>query len=325
LSKDGFLKRQDLESYTLQGRGGKGRKGAFVLEEDAIAMVSVTHTHRELFFFTTKGRVLTLRGHMVPETKTGKGKQIAKLLPLEEGEQVVTLYGGALDDLNYAFFITKKGVAKRIKLSELANSIRPRRIITLDNGDEIAQVRLTTGKDDLLLVTAGAQALRVSEEEFRAMGRDARGVRGMHLAPDDVIISCDVIAQEDGPDADQEAENYILILSERGVGKRSRFEEFTPHHRGTSGVRAMNLGPRTGKLVGCWTVREQDEIIAITTRGRMIRVAVSDTPLLSRVAMGNITVRLDEGDAVADCSVVRMEGELPSAQEQDAGGGEENP
>jgi DNA gyrase subunit A len=297
LSQDGFLKRQDLESYTLQGRGGKGRKGAFVLEEDAISAVSVTHTHRELYFFTTRGRVLVLRGHMVPETKTGKGKQIAKLLPLEAGEQVVTLYGGELNDLNYAFFITKGGVAKRIELSELAESIRPRRVITLDEGDEIAQVRLTTGKDDLLLMTAEAQALRVPEEEFRSMGRSARGVRGMRLAPKDFIISCDVVS----------AECHIMILSERGVGKRSRFDEFTPHHRGTSGVRAMNLGPKTGRLVGCWAVRDQDELIAITTRGRMIRVAVQEMPLLSRTAMGNITVRLDGGDQVADCSIVRMD------------------
>lgn len=304
LSQDGFLKRQDLESYTLQGRGGKGRKGAFVPEEDAIAMVSVTHTHRELYFFTSRGRVLTLRGHMIPETKSGKGKQIAKLLPLEKEEHVVALYGGELTGLNYAFFITRSGVAKRIELSELAGSNRPRRVITLDEGDEIAQVRLTTGKDDLLLMTAGAQALRVPEEEFRSMGRSARGVRGMRLAPDDVIISCDVVSEE----------SHILILSERGVGKRSRFEEFTPHHRGTSGVRAMNLGPKTGRLIGCWAVRDQDEIIAITTRGRMIRVAVQEMPLLSRTAMGNITVRLDEGDLVADCSIVRMDEDRPEPE-----------
>ena len=105
----------------------------------------------------------------------------------------------------------------------------------------------------------------------------------------------------------QSPQSHIFILSERGVGKRSRFDDFTPHHRGTSGVRAMNLGPKTGKLIGCWTVREYDEIIAITTRGRMIRVAISETPLLNRIAMGNITVRLDEGDLVADCSVVRMD------------------
>ena len=310
LSKDGFLRRQDLESYTLQGRGGKGRKGASVQEDDSIATVCVTHTHRDLYFFTNKGRVLSLKGFSIPETRTGKGKQISRLLPLEEGERVVTLSSGDLEGLNYVFFLTKDAVAKRIQLSELVDSNRPRRIITLDDGDEIAQVRLTTGRDDLLLMTAGAQALRVPEEEFRSMGRGARGVQAMRLAPGDFIISCDVVCE----DCD------ILILSERGVGKRTRFAEFTPHHRATSGVRAMNLGPRTGRLVCCHAVRGQDEMIAISTRGRTIRVAVQEIPLLSRVAMGNITVRLDEGDLVADCTIVRTEDRMG---EQTTEGGEQ--
>ena len=309
LSKDGFLRRQDLESYTLQGRGGKGRKGASVQEDDSIATVCVTHTHRDLYFFTNKGRVLSLKGFSIPETRMGKGKQISRLLPLEEGERVVTLSSGDLEGLNYVFFLTKDAVAKRIQLSELVDSNRPRRIITLDDGDEIAQVRLTTGRDDLLLMTAGAQALRVPEEEFRSMGRGARGVQAMRLAPGDFIISCDVVCE----DCD------ILILSERGVGKRTRFAEFTPHHRATSGVRAMNLGPRTGRLVCCHAVRGQDEMIAISTRGRTIRVAVQEIPLLSRVAMGNITVRLDEGDLVADGTIVRTEDRMGGQTE----GGEE--
>ena len=161
------------------------------------------------------------------------------------------------------------------QLDNLIDINRPRRVITLDEGDEIAQVRLTTGRDDLLLMTAEAQALRVPEEEFRAMGRGARGVRAMRLAPGDSIISCDVVSE----DCD------ILILSERGVGKRTRFAEFTPHHRATSGVRAMNLGARTGRLVCCHAVRDQDEMIAVSTRGRTIRVAMQEIPLLSHVAM----------------------------------------
>ncbi|NLL37757.1 MAG: DNA gyrase subunit A [Fretibacterium sp.] len=301
LSKDGFLKRQDLESYTLQGRGGKGRKGAIVRDEDAVATVYVTHTHSDLYFFTTHGRVMTLKGFAVPETRSGKGKQIARLLPLEEGEQVVTLNGGSTEGLNYVFFLTRSGVAKRVALAELEGSVRPRRIISLDKGDEIAQVLLTTGRDDLLLMTAGAQGLRVSEEEFRPMGRTARGVRAMRLSEGDHIISCDVVCEE----------SDLLILSEKGVAKRTRFSEFTPRHRATSGVRAMKLGKRTGRLVGGRAVREQDEVIAITARGRMIRVAVQEIPLLSRMAMGNITVRLDEGDLVADCSIVRTEDEGP--------------
>ncbi len=307
LSKDGFLRRQDLESYTLQGRGGKGRKGAVVQEEDAIATVCVTHTHCDLYFFTTRGRVMSLKGFTVPETKTGKGKQISKLLPLEENEQVVTLNGGdgSMEGYNYLFFLTKGGVAKRIEMSELSSSNRPRRVISLDEDDEIAQVRPTTGNDDLLLMTADAQALRVSEQEFRSMGRDARGVRAMRLAEGDTIISCDVVDEE----------SYLMVISELGVGKRTNFQEFTPRHRGGVGIKAMNLGPKTGRLVGCKAVREQDEMIVITNRGRMIRVAVQEMPLLSRTAMGNITVRLDDGDSVADCSVVKMDNDTEKQAE----------
>ncbi|MBQ9564421.1 MAG: DNA gyrase subunit A [Synergistaceae bacterium] len=295
LSQDGFLKRQDLESYTLQGRGGKGRKGASVQEDDSIATVCVTHTHRDLYFFTSHGRVMSVKGYAIPETRTGKGKQAARILPLETGERVVTLAPGGATGWNFAFFITRNGIAKRVPVSELIDSSRPRRVITLDEGDEIAQVRLTGGKDDLLLMTADAKALRVPEEEFRPMGRAARGVRAMSLSDGDSIITCDVVS----------ADSEILILSERGFGKRTNFDEFTPHHRATGGVRAMNVTAKTGRLLGCYTVRPQDEMIVITTRGRMIRVAVSDLPKSSRTSMGNITVRLDEGDLVADCSIVR--------------------
>ena len=297
LSQDGYLKRQDLESYTLQGRGGKGRKGATVQEDDSIATLCVTHTHHDIYFFTNRGRVLSIRGHSIPETRSGKGKLATRLLPLESGERVVTLAAGGATGWQYAFFLTKQGVAKRVGVAELLNSNRPRRIISLDEGDEIAQVRLTSGKDELLIMTAEAKALRVPEDEFRSMGRGARGVRAMNLSEGDSIISCDVV------DLDCE----ILILSERGFGKRTRFDEFTLHHRAGGGVRAMNVTPKTGRLLGCYTVREQDEMIVITTRGRMVRVAVRELPQSSRLSMGNITVRLDEGDLVAGCSIVRAD------------------
>ena len=138
------------------------------------------------------------------------------------------------------------------------------------------------------------------------MGRSARGVRAMNLAGDDHIISCDVAG--DGED--------VMLLSERGVGKRTRFDEFTPHHRATGGMLAMKISERTGRLVACHAVHEQDEMIAVTVRGRMIRVAVQEIRLLGRAATGDITVRLDEGDLVADCSVVRADA-LRSGEPED--------
>jgi len=304
LSKDGFLRRKNLDEYQTQARGGKGRKGAVIHEEDAAESVTVTHTHNDVWFFTSKGRILTLKGHLIPETKTGKGKIISRILPLEEGEGVVELHGGELNGLNFGFFITRNGIAKRLEMSEMSDSSRPRRVITLDDGDEIAQVRLTDGENDLLIMTEKAQCLRVSEKEFRAMGRTARGVIGMRLAEGDRVISCDVV----------EDNRHVLVISEKGLGKRSLFSEYTPHHRGTSGVRAMALGDRTGKLIGCWSVGEHDEIMAITARGRMIRVAASDVHLLRRAAQGSITMRLGDGDSVVGCSVVRNDS--PRAPEE---------
>ncbi|MBL3539389.1 DNA gyrase subunit A [Aminivibrio sp.] len=295
LSKDGYLRRKALEEYTTQARGGKGKKGSGLQDEDEIALVAVTNTHKDIYLFTSSGRALAIRGHMIPESRTGKGKLIGKLVPLDEGETVVSMYGKSLEGKSFIFFATKKGISKRLPLSEIARLNRAgKRVLTLDDGDEIAQVRLTSGKDELLFMTANGQGLRVSEEEFRPMGRTARGVKAIRLDEGDTVISCEVVTSD----------RLALVISERGVSKRTSFEEFTVHHRGGRGVKAMNLGRKTGPLVGSWAVAEEDEIMVITSRGRMIRVAVAEIPKLSRTAMGTITVRLDEGDSVADVSVV---------------------
>ncbi len=288
LSQDGYLKRKDLEEYSLQGRGGKGRKGATLQEEDEIALVAVTETHQDIYLFTSMGRVFALRGYMIPESKSGRGKMVNRFIALEEGERVVAMHGRAVEGAQYAFFITKKDTAKRLDLRA------GRRVLGLDEGDEIAQIVLTSGEDHLLIVTAQGQALRVEESEFRPMGRAARGVRGIRLAKGDYVIGCDRVFDNRWP----------LLLSEKGVGKRTRYDEFMLRHRGGLGVKVMNLSEKTGLIVGCWSVAEEDEIIAITSRGRMIRLAVAETPVLGRTAMGSIMVRLDEGDTVADASVV---------------------
>lgn len=295
LSKDGYLRRKGLEEYSIQARGGKGKKGGGLRDEDEIALVAVTNTHKDIYLFTSRGRALAIRGHMIPETRTGKGRLIGKLVPLDVGETVVSMYGRSLEGNNFLFFATRKGISKRLPISEIARLNRAgKRVLSLDEGDEIAQVRLTSGKDQLLFMTAHGRGLRVSEEEFRPMGRTARGVRAVRLVEDDRVISCEVVTDD----------RLALVISERGVAKRTCFKEFTLRHRGGMGVKAMNLGKKTGLLAGSRAVSDDDEIIVITSRGRMIRVAVEEIPRLSRTAMGNITVRLDEGDLVADVSVV---------------------
>lgn len=300
LSHDNYLRRMPLQDYKCQLRGGKGVKGATPKGEDEIAEVTVTTTHRDLRLFTTKGRVFGLKGYVLPEPKTGKGKHVTHFISLEENERVVAIRGSLMTDSRFVFFITRKGIAKRLPVSELENLTKAgRRVLGLSEGDEIAQVNFTSGDDDLILTTSQGQALRVPEGEFRAMGRQARGVKGIRLADEDFVVGCDVVS----------GGRNMLCLSERGLGKKARYDDFTAHHRGGGGVRAMKLGERTGLIVGTWGVNDSDELIIISSKGRMVRMAVSDIPLLGRTATGSIVVRLDEGDSVADVSVVHCDPE----------------
>ncbi len=297
LSKDGFIKRQPLEYYRIQAQGGKGRKGAEVHEDDSIEILCVTNTHREIFFFTNMGRIMSVKGYTIPETKSGKGKAVTKYLPLEENERIVNIAGDNASGWHYAFFLTRYGIAKRVAFEDLKYNNRAKKIISLDEGDEIAQVRLTTGKNDMLIVTQNGFALRVAESEFRPMGRMARGVCAINLKKGDKVLSCDVVDDK----------HKMLVLSEQGIGKRVEFSSFMPHHRATSGICIMELLERTGKLSASLAVHDNDEIMIITSKGRVIRMSVNNINVMKRHATGIIIVRLDEGDTVADASIIRSD------------------
>lgn len=301
LSRDNYLRRMQLQDYRCQLKGGKGVKGAQPRGEDEISLVTVTTTHHDLFFFTTKGRVFAIKGYVIPEPRTGKGKHVSTFLPLEEGERVVALRDSQLEGAEFVFFLTCHGIAKRIGVSELANLTRAgRRILGLSEGDEIARVHLTSGSDDIIITTACGQALRVSEKEFRPLGRQARGVRAIRLGEEDRVVGCDVVREG----------QQMLCISELGLGKKTAYEQFARRHRGGAGVKVMNLGGRTGLLVGSWGVRDGDEVLVVSSRGRVIRFSVDDIPSLSRIARGSILVRLDEDDVVADVSVFRCDPEV---------------
>mgnify|MGYP002622715171 CR=1 FL=1 len=297
LSKDGLIKRQPLEFYRLQAKGGKGKRGANIHEDDSIEMLCVTHTHRDIFFFTNTGRIMSVKGYEIPETKSGKGKPASRYLPLaaENNERIVNIAGDGGVDFKYAFFITRMGIAKRVSFEELRYTNRAKLIMKLDEGDEIAQVRLTTGKDDVVIVTRNGLALRVPEKEFRPLGRNARGVIAISLKNNDRVLSCDVVDER----------RAVLVISELGIGKRVEYSSFMPHHRGTNGICIMELTEKTGRLSGSLSVKNTDEIIAITSKGRMIRMTVDGISIMKRHSVGNIILRLDEGDSVADFSVIR--------------------
>ena len=295
LSRDGYLRRMPIGDYRSQGRGGKGVKGINLSSEDEIARLIVTTTHRNVYFFTSEGRVFAIRGYVIPEAKSGKGKNVSRFLSLGENEEIVTLGDSCTERAKFVFFITKRGNAKRLSVSELEGLTSVgRRVMGFEDGDAIARVRFTSGEDELVLVTASGQALRIDEREIPPQGRAARGVRAMRLAEGDRLVGCDIVRPG----------RKMFLISELGVGKLVEYDEFSRHHRGGMGVRAMRLTGRTGSLVGSWGVGIQDEVFVITGKGRIIRLSVNDMPVMSRSATGYILVRLDEGDVVADVSVI---------------------
>lgn len=300
LSRDGYIRRMPLQDYRVQSRGGKGVKGVTTKAEDEIALLTITNTHRTLYLFTSLGRVFGVRGFSLPEPKTGKGKLVGTIVTLEKEERVVAIKDSSLDGAKYVFFVTCKGTAKRLPVEELEGLTRAgRRVLTLVPDDNIARVRVTSGKDELLLTTSMGQTLRVLEEEFRPLGRQAQGVRGIRLDDGDSVVGCDVVTEG----------SQVFFISEQGIGKRTKYSEFTQHHRAGYGVRAMKLSNKTGKLVGAWGVADDQEIVVISSKGRMVRINTNEVSSLSRTATGYKVVRLDDGDFVADVSIIRTEGE----------------
>ncbi|MDO4987587.1 MAG: DNA gyrase subunit A [Synergistes sp.] len=298
ISRDGYIRRMPLQDYRVQQRGGKGVKGVATKSEDEISMLITTTTHRTLYLFTSKGRVFGVRGFSLPEPKTGKGKLVGTIVTLEKGESVVAAKDNLLDGAKFVFFVTRQGTAKRLPVEELEGLTRAgRRVLSIADGDDISRVRFTTGSDELLLTTAMGQTLRVSEDEFRPLGRQAQGVKGIRLDEGDCVVGCDVVSTL----------REVLFISEHGIGKRTSYDEFTCRHRGGYGVMGMKLSEKTGKLVGAWGVQSEEEIIVISVKGRMVRIGVKEIASLSRSATGYTIVSLDEGDSVADISTVRKE------------------
>ena len=298
LTRDGYIRRMPLQDYRVQQRGGKGVRGVATKAEDEISLITTTTTHKTLYLFTNRGRVFGVRGFSLPEPKTGKGKLIGTIVTLEKDEKVVGMKDSALEGAKFVFFVTKLGTAKRLPVTELEGLTRAgRRVLGIADDDDIARVRVTSGSDDLLLTTAMGQTLRVNEEEFRPLGRQAQGVRGIRLDEGDSVVGCDVVSEG----------REVLFISEQGIGKRTSYDEFTQHHRAGYGVRAMKLSEKTGSLVGAWGVQEDEDIIVITSRGRMVRIGAKEISTLSRAATGYTIVSLDEGDAVADISIVRKD------------------
>jgi DNA gyrase subunit A len=300
ITRSGYIKRTHVESYRSQKRGGKGVTGMETKEEDIVEDLFVASTHAFLLFFTNKGKVHWLKVHEIPEGgRQAKGKAIVNVLSLAEGEAVATCVPVRdFESGGYVLFATKRGTVKKTELSQFSH---PRSggilAISLEAGDEVMAARRTDGQREVLLSTKAGMIIRFPEEEVRPMGRTAGGVRGIDVDDDDQVIAAEVV---------QEGVS-VFTITERGYGKRTPLEEYRLQGRGGKGIIDIKTEGRNGSVVGMLQIRATDDILAVTTKGQMIRVHGGDITSQGRNTMGVRIIALDADDRVG--SVARVEAE----------------
>lgn len=306
LTHAGYIKRLPADTYSAQHRGGRGIIGMATKEEDFIEKVVAVNSHSYLMMFTNTGKVHMRKAYQIPEaSRTAKGSNLVNILELSPDEKVTAVISIAgFGDGEYLTMVTKKGVIKRTLLSEYEYQRKGGKIaLSLDEGDELVFVMLTNGECDLIIATGDGNAVRFSESNVRAMGRTARGVRGISLREDDEVKGVAVVTEG----------KQLITITENGYGKRCEFDDFRAmKNRGGFGVICHNLNEKTGRLAGISTVDENDDIMIITNSGTIIRTPVKDIPVYSRGASGVIVMRLAEGQSIVNFTKVA------SAEEEEA-------
>ena len=295
----GYVKRTPVSEYRAQNRGGRGVRGAGQSDDDFVAEMFVASTHDHVMLFTDKGRVYEKRVYELPPGKRdAKGKALVNVLELQPGEKVITMLPvKAFAPGYHVFMATANGTVKKTELDAFAN-IRSTgiRAIGLDEGDDLVAVRLTDNETDVLLGTRNGLAVRFREDKVRGMGRDARGVRGISLREGDAVVGMVVIPRNQPVS--------ILTVCEKGFGKRTLVTEYPVKNRGGMGVISIRTTERNGKVVGIRVVGDEDHLILITDRGKLIRVPVTGVPTVGRATQGVRIMRVDEGEVVS--SVERL-------------------
>jgi len=305
ISHEGYIKRTALTEYRTQGRGGVGSKGAGSKESDFTEHLFVASTHNYLLFFTEFGKVFWLKVYEIPEGgKTTKGRAIQNVIQIEPGDKVRTVINVKTltdDDYinnNYLVMCTEQGVIKKTTLEAYS---RPRtggiNAITIHEGDRLLDVKMTSGSDELVIALRSGRAIRFNESKVRPMGRTAAGVKGVTLAHDkDVVVGLVAISSPD---------TTLLVVSEKGYGKRSDIEDYRVTNRGGKGVKTLNISEKTGDLVSILGVNDQYQIMIINKSGITIRMAVSDLRVMGRATQGVRLIKIQEGDSIA--SVAKFE------------------
>ncbi|MFL5964651.1 MAG: DNA gyrase subunit A [Gaiellaceae bacterium] len=316
ITQSGYIKRLPVTAYREQRRGGIGVMGMDLKDEDYIEHLFVASTHDYILFFTSVGKVYRLKVHELPlGSRQSKGRAIVNLLPFRQGETVrAVIQTRAFEEAKYLLFATKNGIVKKTELKAYNTNLKADGIIAIKmrEGDELVGVRHSTGDDDVLMVSRLGQAIRFSEQDVRAMGRDASGVQGMRLRGDDEVISVAIASD----DAD------LLVITENGYGKRTRVSEYPKKGRGGMGVKTVQLTAARGHLAGARVVRDGYQVMLISTGGTVIKMPVEDVKRLGRSTQGVIVMRLREGEQVSSLAPVVESGDEPA---DDPGNGPAGP
>jgi DNA gyrase subunit A len=298
LTNGGYIKRIPSNTYKAQGRGGKGIIGMATKEEDVVDHLVLTHNHDFMLFFTNQGRVFRLKVHEIPSaSRTAKGQAVVNLVQLAPEETVTSLVTFNKDDADqYLFMTTRLGTVKKTALGDYAN-VRANGLIAikLDAGDHLGWVKLTSGKDEIVISTALAQAIRFKENEVRPMGRATRGVRGLRLRSGDKVVGMDVVR----PGME------MLVIMGNGYGKRTKIDQFATHARGGVGIKAGVVTAKTGQTVDVRAITDaRDDLVIVSTGGTIIRLALKDISLIGRATQGVRIMRLGDEDHVASIALV---------------------
>ncbi len=304
ISHLGYIKRTALSEYRIQNRGGRGSKGSSSREEDFIEYIFVATNHNYMLFFTELGKVFWMRVFEIPEgTKVSKGRAIQNMINIEREDKLKAFIN--IKDLtdkeyienNYIVLVSKKGIIKKTTVEAYS---RPRQnginAITIREGDELLEARLTNGSSEIMMALRSGRAIRFPEDKVRPMGRNASGVRGIYMEEEDELIGMITLA---------DANSNVLVVSENGYGKRSSIDDYRVTNRGGKGVKTINITEKTGKLISIKDVTDEDDLIIVNRSGILIRIAVADLRVMGRATQGVRLIKLQEDDSIAAVTKVR--------------------
>jgi DNA gyrase subunit A len=303
ITHNGFIKRYPVSGYRRQSRGGKGITAAVTKDDDFIEHMFVASTHHYIIFFTDKGKAYSLKVHEIPEgSRASRGRSISHLIKKDADEKITAFV--AVKEFSENLFVTmvtKMGLVKKVPLMEFATTRKTGLIaITLNRGDRLVDARLTDGGQDLIIGTKKGMAIRFNEKDIRPMGRQAAGVRGIKLEKDDEVI---------GMIAVKRSGTTILVVTEKGFGKRSDLNDYRITHRGGKGIITVKVNDKTGDMVAIKEVLDNDDVMIVTTKGYLIRQHIKDIKIMSRQAQGVKLIKLNHGDTIASVASVVTEEE----------------